>query len=95
MITRLVKMEFKQDLVIEFLSIFEKTKDKIRATEGCQDLVLLRETQNGNIFFTISKWESEEDLQSYRQSVLFKETWSATKKLFKNSAEAWSTEEWM
>ena len=88
-------MEFKQDLVLEFLSIFEKSKDKIKAAEGCLDLVLVREMQEGNIFFTISKWKSEEDLQRYRQSTLFKDTWSATKNLFQNSAEAWSTKEWM
>jgi len=45
-----------------------------------------------NILFTYSKWNTPEDLENYRNSELFKETWSYVKQLFEARAEAWSTE---
>jgi heme-degrading monooxygenase HmoA len=41
-------------------------------------------------FFTISHWNSEDDLESYRNSYLFKNIWSKVKPLFAKKAEAWS-----
>ena len=45
-----------------------------------------------NILFTYSSWNAAEDLENYRNSELFKETWSYVKSLFEAKAEAWSTE---
>ncbi len=42
------------------------------------------------IFFTYSYWETEDDLENYRQSALFDEVWTFTKKLFNDKPEAWS-----
>jgi heme-degrading monooxygenase HmoA len=47
---------------------------------------------NPNIFFTYSFWQSQNDLEKYRNSALFKEVWSKTKKMFAEKAQAWSTE---
>ena len=40
MFTRIVKMEFKSEEVINFLSKFDIVKEKIRAFEGCTFLEL-------------------------------------------------------
>jgi hypothetical protein len=90
MITRIVKLTFKQKHVNEFLQVFEKSKEKIRSFEGCNYLELMQGKSKGNIFFTYSQWENETYLAQYRNSPLFRETWSKTKKLFAEKAEAWS-----
>ena len=44
------------------------------------------------IFFTLSIWEHPQALENYRNSELFKDTWSKTKALFdEQRPEAWST----
>jgi len=91
MITRIVKMTFKPEQVESFLDIFENSARHIASFEGCLSLELVQGKDNKNIFFTISKWNSEEDLQKYRNSGLFKETWAKTKVLFDDKPQAWST----
>ncbi len=61
----------------------------------CQEIVFLELYQDKNdqtIFFTYSYWETEQDLENYRNSELFFEIWTDTKKLFNNKPEAWSVE---
>lgn len=92
MITRIVKLGIKPEKADEFLAIFEASKEKIRNFEGCQHLQLLRETAEGNFFFTYSHWDSEEHLNRYRASELFQTTWNSTKVLFNHKPEAWSVD---
>jgi len=89
---RIVKMEFQEDKIKEFLSNFESVKDKIRASKGCKKLELYRDKNNANIFFTYSYWDTEQDLETYRNSVLFKTVWSKTKPLFNAKPLAWSVD---
>jgi len=89
-IVRIVKMEFQQEKVNTFLELFASTRDKIANFDGCTELELLNSVEKNNIYFTYSIWKSEQHLENYRQSELFKETWSKTKILFKNKPEAWS-----
>jgi len=75
----------------QFLDIFDTVKKQIRASEGCLGLEVLRSGDEGNLsVWTISLWESEEALNLYRSSPLFKETWSAVKPLFSGKARAWT-----
>ena len=90
---RIVKMEFEPSKIEAFLELFGGVKEKIRGFEGCQHLELLRQTQDGNIFFTYSVWEGEWALQNYRQSDLFAEVWAETKKGFSGKPEAWSVDQ--
>jgi len=90
MIVRIVKMTFKVDKVNDFKEVFETSKEKIRAFEGCEHLKLLQEKSEGNIFFTYSHWKSESDLNNYRRSNLFETTWAKTKILFDAKPEAWT-----
>ena len=92
MIIRIVKMSFQPDKTDDFLKIFNKSKEKIASVEGIISLKLVRDINNKNIFFTISKWEDESFLNKYRKSQLFQNTWSKTKVLFNKKPEAWSTE---
>lgn len=91
MIVRIVKMTFKADKVEQFKGVFDASKEKIRAYPGVMHLELLQDKANPSIFFTYSQWESEKDLENYRNSELFKVTWAQTKPLFKEAAQAWTT----
>lgn len=91
MIKRIVKMSFRTEELDNFKEIFNRSKDKIRAFKGNSKVELLQDVNNPEIMFTFSLWESEEALEAYRHSDLFKETWAATKVLFNAKPEAWST----
>ena len=90
MIKRIVKLTFKESKVDTFLQNFENNKLNIRNFEGCHYLELWRDRHQPNIFFTYSYWTSEEALNAYRHSELFKKVWSATKILFSEKPQAWS-----
>ena len=93
MIVRIVKMTFIPSHVNDFLSVFNAAKGKIFSSEGCTHLELLKETGKDNVFFTYSIWETEKDLETYRRSDLFVETWAKTKILFADKPLAWSLEQ--
>ena len=92
MLIRYVRMTFREDKTDEFQAIFNASKDKIKAMAGCQYLELLRDINQPNIFMTHSHWNSENDLNNYRDSELFKETWANTKALFAEKPIAFSVE---
>lgn len=91
MIKRLVKLTFQPAKTADFKDLFETSKAKIRAMEGCLHLELLQDANNPSIFFTLSYWDTEGSLNHYRHSDLFKTTWAQTKILFADKPEAWTT----
>ena len=91
MITRIVKMIFREKEIAAFIEIFNSSCSKIRSFEGCNALNLLQSLEDKRIFFTISKWNSANDLEKYRSSELFQSTWEKTKILFEEKPEAWTT----
>lgn len=92
MVTRIVKMTFRSEYCDDFLAIFHKYKEQIRHTPGCLSLTLLRDKEDGVVFFTYSHWEDERKLNEYRYSDTFAEVWPQTKALFDAPAEAWTTQ---
>jgi heme-degrading monooxygenase HmoA len=88
MITRIVKMNFRSEEVENFLTIFHQSKDKIRHMPGCKHLELWNSQSDASIYYTYSIWDSEDDLNNYRDSELFQSVWPATKALFASKAEA-------
>lgn len=92
MFVRIVKMSFEPSKIEEFLANFETKKYDIRAFEGCEFLELYRDKHNTNVFFTYSFWNTEADLENYRNSNLFKSVWAKTKPLFNAKPEAWSVD---
>jgi heme-degrading monooxygenase HmoA len=83
-------MTFSPEKVSEFTEMFEERKPIIRSFRGCEHLELWQDTKDPNVFFTYSKWQSEKDLDHYRFSEFFKDTWIRAKGNFSAKAEAWS-----
>ena len=92
MIIRIVRMVFRAEEVPTFEGIFDESKEKILAFEGCSKVQLLRDVKETNAFMTYSHWESEDHLNQYRESELFQHTWKRTKALFSEKPQAWSLE---
>ncbi|AWA30778.1 antibiotic biosynthesis monooxygenase [Flavobacterium magnum] len=92
MIVRIVKMSFHEENIPAFRENFELMKEKIRNAPGNRFLELYQDRHNPCIFFTYSYWESDDDLENYRQSELFYDVWAFTKKLFNARPEAWSVD---
>jgi hypothetical protein len=85
-------MTFTAESIATFQTIFEERKQRIRSFNGCEHLELWQDAHNPCIFFTYSIWQNEKDLDHYRFSEFFKETWSLTRALFASKAQAWSVQ---
>lgn len=85
-------MTFQADKAEDFLAIFRASKENIRHFAGCEHLELWRDTREPASFTTYSHWRSAEDLEKYRASLLFKDTWRQTKALFAAKPLAFSNE---
>lgn len=92
MFVRIVKLSFKPEKIKTFLKNFENQKELIRNFKGCRLLELYRDKTNPEIFFTYSYWETEQDLENYRNSELFKGIWANTKIYFNDKPGAWSVD---
>jgi heme-degrading monooxygenase HmoA len=83
-------MTFKPENIHSFKRIFKASSPQIRSFPGCMHLELLQDKGNPCVFFTYSHWETEADLQAYRDSDFFREVWGRTRKLFAEPPMAWS-----
>ena len=92
MITRIVKMTLNPDKVKAFEQHFDQYQSHIRNFPGNQFLKLYQDIHHPHVFFTYSYWETENDLENYRNSELFYDVWQFTKKLFNDKPEAWSVD---
>ncbi|MEJ7646557.1 MAG: putative quinol monooxygenase [Chryseolinea sp.] len=95
MLIRIVHMHFREDGVDSFLLIFADHVDAIRNMQGCRLLQLLRDADDPLHFTTISHWDDVENLESYRQSELFRRVWGSVKKLFSGPPFASSMEKFL
>lgn len=93
MLQRIVKMTFRPECVEDFERVFEERRELIGGFEGCAGVVLLRDIDNPNIYFTYSRWKDVASLENYRNSELFNGTWALVKPLFGGKPEAWSVRE--
>lgn len=92
MITRIVKLTLKEEFCSEFQNIFIEKNRAIADRPGCLNVKLVQDIKTKGVFFTISEWESEADLNNYRNSELFQDIWPKVKAMFADKAQAWSTE---
>ena len=90
MLIRIVKLTFREENISSFEQIFAETKEIIRNQKGCTKLELYQDRKDSRVFFTYSFWDSEEDLETYRNSDFFNNVWSRTKQLFAEKPLAWS-----
>ena len=93
MITRIVKMTFKEAKINDFKEFTGTIEQRIRNFPGCVRLDFYQDIHKRNVFFTYSRWKSEEDLNEYRSSDFFKATWTTARTWFADKAEAWSLTE--
>ena len=90
MLIRIVKLTIREENISRFELMFNQSKKTIRNFHGCKHLELYHSVDDPGIFFTYSYWDSEADLEAYRQSDFFKNVWSKTRLLFEQKPEAWS-----
>ena len=90
MLIRIVKLTIREENISRFEQIFDQTKETIRNFNGCKRLELYHDLDDPRLFFTYSYWDSEADLEAYRDSDFFKNVWGKTKLLFEHKPEAWS-----
>jgi len=93
MIVRIVKMTFKTECTEEFILLYERVSPHIKAFDGCRSVSLLRDVSDDRVMMTYSLWDDEDSLNRYRHSDFFKQTWTTTKQLFAQKAEAVSLNE--
>jgi quinol monooxygenase YgiN len=86
-------MHFRPEEREAFLDIFNASKHLIRQFDGCQQMYLYNEAGLPDVFFTLSVWDSAAHLDAYRNSELFRKTWTKTKALFADKPQAWSIEQ--
>jgi len=85
---RIVRMTIHPDRTDEFEQIFQGVHDRIEAFPGCRGVELVRDVRFANVLMTLSRWDGEEALESYRSSDFFRRTWSRTRALFAAAPEA-------
>jgi heme-degrading monooxygenase HmoA len=90
MITRFVKLTFKEGKIEDFINIWNESREKIAQFQGCNFVEMHQAIYPENVCFTHSIWENEYALNEYRHSELFQKTWAKTKVLFDDRPEAWS-----
>lgn len=90
MITRIVKLEFQEDKIDDFLSFFDTIKHVVNEFPGCYGMKLYQDIDRPNIVMTYSHWDNQESLNNYRNSSQFGMIWPKIKPWFKEKPEAWS-----
>ena len=95
MIIRIVRMQFTEAGVDEFLQIFDANKTAIRNFPGCTHLELLKDFDDPNTFTTLSHWNEVSNLDNYRRSELFSNVWGRVKPLFTQRTQAFSLEKYI
>jgi hypothetical protein len=86
-------MHFTEEGVQLFHELFKKHKIAMASVSGCQSLELFNDLDKQNSVATISKWQSVEHLEAYRNSELFTTIWKKIKPHFAEKAEAFSLAE--
>ena len=86
-------MVFQPDKVDPFTAFSKEISPGISQFEGCQGVEVLQDIHLPTTFFTYSIWNSQEHLQTYRQSDFFKNNWSTVKPWFAEKADAWSVKQ--
>lgn len=89
---RIVKLSFKEEYIENFLLLFEERKQRIRNFEGCNYLELWQDKSEKGVFYTYSIWQEPSDLENYRISDLFQDTWTQVKQWFSHPPQAFSAD---
>jgi autoinducer 2-degrading protein len=88
---RVVTLSFKKENIVDFMALFEERKTLIRNFPGCNLLELWQDKDHPHIFYTYSHWQHPDDLENYRLSSLFQDTWTQVKHWFSDAPKAFSS----
>ena len=88
----MVRLTFSPETVDAFDALYTQFEQHIQARPGCRMVRAMKVPGHPCQRATLSFWETQEDLDTYRQSTLFGEVWPATKALFAAPPEAQSYE---
>lgn len=83
-------MKFRNEEISTFINIYFDTCELIKQFEGCQHVELLQDIHDPSILSTLSIWNDENSLKLYRDSALFRSTWTKVKALFDATPQAHS-----
>ncbi len=92
MVTRIVKLTFKEEHTQDFLEFFQTIKNLVNEFPGCHGMQLMQQKDKPNVIFTYSQWTSEKELNAYRDSPTFGKVWPNIKPWFGDRPEAWTNE---
>ena len=91
MIVRLVELFIQEDKLDLSRQMLSRVAPKVRQFSGCTKLRIIEDLHNPGHITTYSHWHSEDDLNAYRNSDVFKDFWREIKPLFAERARAWSS----
>ena len=91
MVIRLVELSIQKDKLPIAKKLLEDVAPKVRNSPGCSHLRILMDLHNPARITTYSHWNTEVDLNTYRNSEIFKNFWTQIKPLFAAPAKAWSS----
>ena len=83
-------MRFRNEAIEDFKKFFLVVNQRILEFQGCREVCLWQDLENPNALFTLSTWDSPADLEEYRQSEFFRQTWEKAKSMFSDKAQAWT-----
>jgi len=90
MIIRFVKLEILPQNIADFKKLTSCEREGIITFPGCSHLEVLQDVSNPSVFFTVSHWKSENELNNYRNSYFFQNNWKKVKQWFTTKPQAWS-----
>jgi quinol monooxygenase YgiN len=93
MITRIVRLTLKEEKVLDFENFVMPKMELINSFEGCINVRIFKDHELPNVFYTISEWESEENLNNYRKSELFGSIWPIVKPWFNDKTKTYTLNE--
>ncbi len=92
MITRIVELQIQAEQIGAAKKLLEDVAPKVRNMPGCRRLEIMFDIHRKGRVTTYSYWESETNLNEYRDSDVFLVFWKAIKPMFSEKARAWSSE---
>lgn len=94
MIKRIVKLTLKDsDAIQVFEKIYKERNPSKNKIQGCRSVEVMKDVNEDLVYYTVSQWDANEDLEAYRASAYFSETWPMVKAQLSQRAEAFSMTE--
>lgn len=94
MITRIVRLTLKDESSQnDFRALYASRNPMNRGVSGCLEVKIMKDINENNVYYTVSKWTTNEALENYRSSAYFKETWPMVKSTLASKTKVFTMEE--